>query len=182
MASYWWWRNPVKASSVFYLFASWQWRHNEGDGVSNHQPHDCLLNRLFRHWSKKTSKLPVTGLCAGNSPVTGEFPAQRTSNAESVSIWWRHHGMKLCSALLNLCDWKPQDHYNEFISNVEPYFFAVPIKLLSQQTSSRVFDTLWHSCVITYCATSVVNVMSLKQCNRVNAITFECNYICPIRV
>ena len=36
-------------------------------------------------------KLRVTGLCAGNSPVTGEFPAQRTSNAENVSIWWRHH-------------------------------------------------------------------------------------------
>ena len=26
------------------------------------------------------------------SPVTGEFPAQRTSNPENVSIWWRHHG------------------------------------------------------------------------------------------
>ena len=33
----------------------------------------------------------VTGLCAGNSPVTGEFPAQRASNAENVSIWWRHY-------------------------------------------------------------------------------------------
>ena len=37
------------------------------------------------------SKLRVTGLCAGNSPVTGEFPAQMASNAENVSIWWRHH-------------------------------------------------------------------------------------------
>ena len=37
------------------------------------------------------SKLSVTNLCAGNSPVTGEFPAQMTSNAENVSIWWRHH-------------------------------------------------------------------------------------------
>ena len=40
---------------------------------------------------KITSKLRVTGLCAGNSPVTGEFPAQRDSNAENDSIWWRHH-------------------------------------------------------------------------------------------
>ena len=68
------------------------WRHNWCDGVSNHQPHDCLLNRLFRRRSKKTSKLRVTGFCAGNSPVTGEFPAQMASNAENVSIWWRHHG------------------------------------------------------------------------------------------
>ena len=54
-----------------------QWRHNERSGVSNHQPHDCLLNRLFKRRSKKTSTLRVTGLCTGNSPVTGEFPAQR---------------------------------------------------------------------------------------------------------
>ena len=45
----------------------------------------------LRRGSKKTSKLRVTGLCEGNSPVTGEFPAERTSNAENVSIWWRHH-------------------------------------------------------------------------------------------
>ena len=42
--------------------------------------------------SKKTPKLCVTGLCEGNSPMTGESPAQRASNAEKVSIWWRHHG------------------------------------------------------------------------------------------
>ena len=71
--------------------SSLQWRHNEHDGVSNHQPHDCLLKRLFRRRSKKTSKLRVTDLCVGNSPVTGEFSAQRASNAENVSIWWRHH-------------------------------------------------------------------------------------------
>ena len=65
---------------------SLHWHHNERDGVSNHQPHDCLLNRLFRRRSKKTSKLRVTGLCAGNLPVTGEFPAQMASNAENVSI------------------------------------------------------------------------------------------------
>ena len=41
-------------------------------------------------YSKKTLKLRVTGLCAGNSPVTGEFTAQRASDAENVSISWRH--------------------------------------------------------------------------------------------
>ena len=43
----------------------------------------CLLSRLFRHRSRKTSKLRVTGFCEGNSPVTSEFPAQRSSNTES---------------------------------------------------------------------------------------------------
>ena len=35
---------------------------------------------------KKTSKLRVTGLCEGNSSVTGGFPAHRANNAENVSI------------------------------------------------------------------------------------------------
>ena len=53
---------------------SLQWRHNGHDGVSNHQPNDCLFYHLFKHRSKKTSKLRVTGICEGNSPETGEFP------------------------------------------------------------------------------------------------------------
>ena len=79
-----------------------QWRHNGRDSVSNHQPHDCLPNRLFRRRSKKTSKLLVTGLCAGNSPRTGEFPAHMASNAEYVSIWWRLHETPKFSRLLRL--------------------------------------------------------------------------------
>ena len=46
---------------------------------------------LFWRRSRKASKLWVTGLCEGNSPVTGEFPAQRASDAKDVSIWWHHH-------------------------------------------------------------------------------------------
>ena len=52
---------------------SLQWRHNERNGISNHHPHNCLFNHIFRRRSKKTSKLRVTGLCEGNSPVTGEL-------------------------------------------------------------------------------------------------------------
>ena len=66
-----------------------QWCHYGHDGVSNHQPHHCLPNRLFRR--RWTSKLRVTGLCAGNSRATSDFPAQMVCNAENVSIWWRHH-------------------------------------------------------------------------------------------
>ena len=71
--------------------SSLQWRHNELDCVSNHRRLAYLLNRLFRHRSKKTSKLRVTGLCEGNPPLDRWFPPQRASNAENVSIWWRHH-------------------------------------------------------------------------------------------
>ena len=52
-----------------YDCARLQWPHNGHNGISNHQPHDCLLNRLFRCRSKKTSKLRVTGLCSGKWPV-----------------------------------------------------------------------------------------------------------------
>ena len=48
--------------------------HNDHDGVSNHQPHGCILNCLFRRRSKKTSKLRATGLCAGKSPGPGNSP------------------------------------------------------------------------------------------------------------
>ena len=70
----------------------WFWRDGVSNHhVSNHQPHGCLLNRLSRCRSKKTSSGRVAGICEGNSPVTGEFPAQRVSNAENDSIWWRRH-------------------------------------------------------------------------------------------
>ena len=68
-------------------------------GAANYENHYCdvimgaitsrVLNGLFRRRSKKTSKLRVTGLCVGNSPVTDEFPTQNASNAGNVSIWWR---------------------------------------------------------------------------------------------
>ena len=39
-------------------FWSLQWRHNERDGVLNHQPHDCLLNRLFKAPIKENINAP----------------------------------------------------------------------------------------------------------------------------
>ena len=77
-------------SKISVAVTSLQWRHNEHGCVSNHQQLHCLLNCWFRRRSKKTSKLHVTDFCAGNSPGTGEFPAQMASNAENVSICWGH--------------------------------------------------------------------------------------------
>ena len=90
------------------IFNPLRWRHNGHDSVSNHQPHDCLLNRLFRRRSKKTSKLRVTGLCVGNSPGSDDFPAQMASNAENASILWRHHASSFyygCSSTLVIIPW-----------------------------------------------------------------------------
>ena len=88
------WSNWLTYFKRWSLPCTLQWRHTERDGVSYHQYHDCLLYSLFKAHIKETAKLRVTGPCEGNSPVTGEFPAQRASNAENVSIWWRHHDIR----------------------------------------------------------------------------------------
>ena len=75
----------------YYVVHTLELRYNEPDGVSYHQPVDYLLSVLFMRRSEETSKLRGTGLCEANSPVTGEFPAERASNPQNVSIWWRHH-------------------------------------------------------------------------------------------
>ena len=42
-------------------------------------------------WWRNHGRSYSTDLTATFESVTGEFPAQRASNAENVSIWWRHH-------------------------------------------------------------------------------------------
>ena len=64
----------------------WQWRHNGREGVSNHRRFYCLLKCLFRHRSKKTSKLRVNGLCEGNSPVTVNSPHKRPVTRKMFSF------------------------------------------------------------------------------------------------
>ena len=59
-------RTDVMTSHWYQTLEPLHWRHNGRDGVSNHQTQDCLLKHLLRRRSKKTSKLRVTGLCAGN--------------------------------------------------------------------------------------------------------------------
>ena len=68
-----------------------QWRHNDHYGVSNHQPHDCLLNHLFRRRSKKTSKLCITGLCVGNPPGPVNSPHKGLVMRKIIPFLWCHH-------------------------------------------------------------------------------------------
>ena len=97
----------------------------------NHQPRDCLPNRLFRHRWKKTSKLCVTGLCVGNSPVTGEFPAQRASNAENVSIWWRHHCYVLGHLdLPDLClEWSTSKGQSRRLGHLQTQWWPIRVRI-----------------------------------------------------
>ena len=119
------------------MFTSLQWRHNEHDGISNQQSHDCLLNRLFGHRSKETSKLRITGLCEENSQGTGEFPAQRASNAENVSIWWCHH---TASSVLT-----PRRIYCQLDSRVIPPWFMAAVSGHEDTIASNLLSrgVLW---------------------------------------
>ena len=74
---------------------------------------------------RKKSKLRVTGLSEGNSPVPGEFPAQRASNAENASIWWRHHAPNEFNVLVYGGSKYTSTAPNVFISNFLGSFMLI---------------------------------------------------------
>ena len=132
-------------------YSSLRWRHNDHDSVSNHQPHGCLLNRLFRRRSKKTSKLRVTGLCVGNSPGPVNSPhkgpvTRKKFPFDDVIMFWNCPQMDVvwtycwynntsCNGLVRPGNFKPGAHFtNDFsivikirwkILYVAIYFLAI---------------------------------------------------------
>ena len=148
-----------------------QWRHNERDGVSNHQPRDSLFNRLFRHRSKKTSKLRVTGLCGGNSPMTDEFPAQKVSNAANVSISWRHHQYHN-----DVMIWKRFPSYWPFVCvasqmacNMVPWFWLAFI-LCTKNVASYLRRTGAHlTSPMASCQQKLTHINNIYRCIRSGA-------------
>ena len=63
--------NNLKLSCLCWVsltvYCALQWHHNERGFISNHQPHNCLLNRLFKVQIKEISKL------LSHWPLCGEF-------------------------------------------------------------------------------------------------------------
>ena len=130
----------------------------------NHQPYECLLNRLFKRSSKKTSKFRVTGLCAGNSPVAGEFPAQTASNAEMfpfdhvIMLWLscpmnvegRPERHDMLSTLFNVRDGNPSvtggfQYKWPVMRSFGVPFDVYPNSLLNNQSSCHYFQRSWRS-------------------------------------
>ena len=98
------WELEVDADISYQIIT---WRHDDHDGVSNHQPLGCLLNLLFRRKIKENIKAQRPWPLCGEFTGAGEFPAQKASYAENVSIWWRRH------VLLSIwyCHWYGQGKY-----------------------------------------------------------------------
>ena len=69
--------NQFAAICVLLFRIPLQWRHNGHDSVPNHQPHDCLFNRLFRRMSNKIQKLHGTGPCVGTVNFPHKWPVTR---------------------------------------------------------------------------------------------------------
>ena len=88
----WFSPKPHNWHSMVHSWRSLQLRHNEHQGISNHQLHGRLLNHLFKVLIKENITAMHHWPLWGNSLVISEFPTQRASNTENVSIWWHHHG------------------------------------------------------------------------------------------
>ena len=64
--------------------------------------------------------------------VTGEFPTQRASNAENVSIWWRHHTIwssshnwvSACWLLMTLCIYFMSNMNNVWLYDTQNSFLC----------------------------------------------------------
>ena len=85
----------IELNSLCYILVkllqclSLMWLYNERDGASNRWRLDCLLNRLSRHRSKKTSKLRVTDISASpmDSPRKEPVTWKMFSFDDVIMIW-----------------------------------------------------------------------------------------------
>ena len=80
------WKFSVMVPSIFTwwnrYYSSLQWGPNESDGLSNHKPHDCLLNRLFEAEIKENIKV------LRHWPLWGEFIGDRWFSTHKGPVTW----------------------------------------------------------------------------------------------
>ena len=124
---------------------SLEWRHNGRDSVSNHQPRDCLLNRLSRRTSKKTSKLRVTGLCARNSPGPVNSPhkgpvTRKMFSFDDVTMLKKYLQIRHTS-YIHVSFTTAPDFYGSFLPNKATFAKHCLIQLISKLPGS--FDIHW---------------------------------------
>ena len=150
--------------------------------VSNRRSFDWLLNSLCRPTSKKQQSLCYTA-------VTGEFPAQRASNAEKAFIWWRHHDSRVRNKLSGQVS--PSSNQTQY--SVEALFTNLVHNYWKQQRFSTISHglysaapkknrstkiTKWQGC----CRIQLSKTLYWSQCNGRDAIcTLRNNvYMIPI--
>ena len=88
-----WMRNHSLQTTAGFVFLSTI--HSLQDITLTSKWPQWLFTQLFiQAQIKENIKAPRHWPLCGEFPGTGEFPAQMASNAENVSIWWRHHELR----------------------------------------------------------------------------------------
>ena len=103
----------------------------------------------------------------GNSPVTGEFPSQRASNAGNVSIWWRHHDLddRDHHTLHNKSHgcWCPASGRHG-IHPVVPEYYGFSTKKDAKRSFQCVFgDISYKSCCFRYINCTKLNILCMAE-------------------
>ena len=116
--------NKPLINIISFIWKSWLYGHNDDVIMGAMASQITSLTIVYSTvYSRRRSKLRVTGLCVGYSLVTGEFPTQRASYAEIVSIWWRHHGQKAISRSLG----DETTHSEVDVNNTHPPILNPPV-------------------------------------------------------
>ena len=101
-------------------FATIQWRYNEREGVSNHQLHDCLFNRLFKAQIKENTKAPR------HWPLCGEFTGDRKKGKyrrkhfHFMTSTWEHLFIEAWTTIPMLCQFTKSKHRILFVFSCTP--------------------------------------------------------------
>ena len=90
--------------------ASWslQWGHNERDGVSNYEPHVCLLDCLFRRRSRKHQSPAPLVFVRGihrwpvNSPHKGPVTRKMFPFDDFIMVQYIMHGWRLLTSTVKI--------------------------------------------------------------------------------
>ena len=144
------------------------WRHNDHDGVSNHQPHGCLLNRLFRRRSKKTSKLCITGLCG---PVNSAHKGPVTRKIKRDKYRWFWAELNISGLSLQFEFTNGFEMIYKAWSSIEevPYCFSRSSIKFQDHMGQKIinFDPNW---VFLDCSSSLNSLMGLKWCTKLDVV------------
>ena len=126
------------------------WRHNELDSVSNHQSHNCLLNQLLRHRSKKHQNSASLTFVRGihrstvNSPHKGQWrgkcfhlmtPSCATwfSVHKTLAYWWIYASVNYFSPDMNNCQ---SIHINNHHWMCRAQWYKTAFKIIVSNTAA----------------------------------------------
>ena len=134
----------MKPLQISTMAVSLQWRHNEHDGVSNHQPRDCLLNHLFRRNQRKNQTPRHWPLCG---EFTGDrwIPRLKGGNAEKGSTWWRHHVATDHSMIILIL----LKHLNMLSATWQPFYSRILALIYHRFLLATALHSLWSLIIFT---------------------------------